>query len=103
MSHTRTVLSSRVLTAVADTDDDKAAMAKIAERRQAYIAARNDANKLKSGEAVISTIDAYLVHRLTGGKVFATDFTNASRTLLFGPSTILYGITAWAFFTSSEK
>ena len=41
------------------------------------------ASKLKSGEAVVSTIDAYLIHRLTGGKVFATDFTNASRTLLF--------------------
>jgi glycerol kinase len=39
--------------------------------------------KLKSGQAVIGTIDAYLVHRLTGGKVFATDYTNASRTLLF--------------------
>ena len=41
------------------------------------------AAKLKSGDAVIGTIDAYLVHRLTGGKVFAMDHTNASRTLLF--------------------
>lgn len=41
------------------------------------------AAKLKGGAAVIGTIDAYLVHRLTGGKVLATDFTNASRTLLF--------------------
>ena len=41
------------------------------------------AARLKSGAAVIGTIDAYLVHRLTGGKVFATDHTNASRTLLF--------------------
>jgi len=41
------------------------------------------AAKLKGGAAVIGTIDAYLIHRLTGGKVFATDFTNASRTLLF--------------------
>jgi glycerol kinase len=41
------------------------------------------AAKLKNGEAVVGTIDAYLVHRLTGGKVFATDHTNASRTLLF--------------------
>ena len=41
------------------------------------------AAKLKRGDAVIGTIDAYLVHRLTGGKVFATDYTNASRTLLF--------------------
>jgi glycerol kinase len=41
------------------------------------------AAKLKNGEAVIGTIDAYLIYRLTGGKTFATDFTNASRTLLF--------------------
>jgi glycerol kinase len=40
-------------------------------------------NELQSGRAAIGTIDAYLVHRLTGGKVFATDQTNASRTLLF--------------------
>ncbi|HYG22206.1 MAG TPA: glycerol kinase GlpK [Verrucomicrobiae bacterium] len=41
------------------------------------------AQKLKTGEAVIGTIDTYLIHRLTHGKTFATDFTNASRTLLF--------------------
>ena len=41
------------------------------------------ASKLRNGEAVIGTIDTYLVHRLTEGAVFATDFTNASRTLLF--------------------
>jgi glycerol kinase len=39
--------------------------------------------KLKSGEAVIGTIDTFLIHRLTRGKVFATDSTNASRTMLF--------------------
>lgn len=39
--------------------------------------------KLESGEALIGTIDAYLIYRLTGGKVFATDHTNASRTLLY--------------------
>jgi glycerol kinase len=38
---------------------------------------------LKRGDAVFGTIDTYLIHRLTGGKVFATDSTNASRTLLF--------------------
>ncbi len=41
------------------------------------------ASKLRRGTAVVGTIDTYLVHRLTGGKVFATDATNASRTLLF--------------------
>lgn len=41
------------------------------------------AAKLQRGDALIGTIDTYLIYRLTGGKVFATDFTNASRTLLF--------------------
>ena len=41
------------------------------------------ARKLASGEALIGTIDAYLIYRLTNGAVFATDSTNASRTLLF--------------------
>ena len=41
------------------------------------------ARQLKSGNAVVGTTDTYLVHRLTNGEVFATDHTNASRTLLF--------------------
>lgn len=36
-----------------------------------------------AGEALLGTVDAYLVYRLTEGRVFATDSTNASRTLLF--------------------
>ncbi|RXK53591.1 glycerol kinase GlpK [Oleiharenicola lentus] len=39
--------------------------------------------KLADGSALIGTIDAYLIYRLTGGQVFATDTTNASRTLLY--------------------
>jgi len=39
--------------------------------------------EVQAGRALIGTIDAYLVYRLTGGEVFATDHTNASRTLLF--------------------
>jgi glycerol kinase len=41
------------------------------------------AAKLRSGDALVGTIDSYLVYRLTGGQVHATDATNASRTLLF--------------------
>ena len=41
------------------------------------------ARKLAEGEALIGTIDTYLIYRLTSGEVFATDHTNASRTLLF--------------------
>ena len=39
--------------------------------------------KLANGSALIGTIDAYLIYRLTGGRVFATDSSNASRTLLY--------------------
>lgn len=47
---------------------------------------RNDpgiARKIAEGEALVGTIDAYLIYRLTGGNTFATDHTNACRTLLF--------------------
>ncbi|MCG7852834.1 MAG: glycerol kinase GlpK [Methanosarcinaceae archaeon] len=39
--------------------------------------------KLKDGSALFGTIDTYLIYRLSGGKVYATDYTNASRTLFF--------------------
>lgn len=39
--------------------------------------------KLENGRALVGTMDAYLIYRLTGGHVFATDATNASRTLLY--------------------
>lgn len=39
------------------------------------------------GELLFGTVDSYLLWRLTGGKVHATDATNASRTLLFNVHT----------------
>jgi glycerol kinase len=39
--------------------------------------------QVERGDALVGTIDTYLIYRLTGGEVFATDSTNASRTLLF--------------------
>lgn len=44
--------------------------------------------RLAVGSALIGTIDTYLVYRLTAGQVFATDATNASRTLLFDINTL---------------
>jgi glycerol kinase len=41
------------------------------------------ARKLIEGEALVGTIDTYLIYRLTHGCVFATDQTNGCRTLLF--------------------
>ncbi len=39
--------------------------------------------RAERGELLIGTVDCYLLWRLTGGKIHATDATNASRTLLF--------------------
>jgi len=39
--------------------------------------------KAEAGELAFGTIDTFLIWRLTGGKVHATDATNASRTLLY--------------------
>jgi len=46
--------------------------------------------KLLNGAALIGTIDAYLIYRLTNGRSFTTDQTNASRTLLFDINTLAW-------------
>jgi glycerol kinase len=46
------------------------------------------AEQIRVGKALIGTIDTYLIYRLTGGAVFATDHTNASRTLLYDIRTL---------------
>jgi len=43
---------------------------------------------LKENDLYIGTIDAFLVYKLTKGKVFATDVTNASRTQLLNIKTL---------------
>jgi glycerol kinase len=39
--------------------------------------------RLQAGSALFGTIDTYLIYRLTNGAVYATDHTNASRTLFY--------------------
>ena len=46
------------------------------------------ARQLESGDALLGTIDTYLLYRLTEGQTYATDATNASRTLLFDIETM---------------
>ncbi|HEV7277007.1 MAG TPA: glycerol kinase GlpK [Devosiaceae bacterium] len=43
--------------------------------------------RAEKGELCFGTVDSYLIWRLTGGKVHATDVTNACRTLLFNIET----------------
>ena len=42
----------------------------------------------KRGELCFGTVDSWLIWKLTGGKVHATDVTNASRTMLFNINTL---------------
>ena len=39
--------------------------------------------KAKNGQLMFGTVDCWLIYKLTGGEVFATDYTNAARTMLF--------------------
>ena len=43
--------------------------------------------RAERGELCFGTIDSFLLFRLTGGRVHATDATNAARTLLFDLTT----------------
>ncbi len=47
--------------------------------------ARERANR---GELAFGTVDSFLLWQLSGGKIFATDYTNAARTMLFNIHTL---------------
>jgi glycerol kinase len=47
-------------------------------------------DRAEAGEIAFGTIDAFLVWRLTGERIHATDVTNASRTLLFDLETLRF-------------
>lgn len=53
----------------------------------------------EKGELRMGTIDAWLIWKLTGGAVHATDYTNASRTLLFNIHTLDWDDELLALFT----
>ena len=44
--------------------------------------------KAEAGELAFGTVDTWLVYKLTKGKVHVTDYSNASRTLLFNINTL---------------
>jgi glycerol kinase len=47
-------------------------------------------DRAEAGEIAFGTVDAFLVWRLSGGRVHATDVTNASRTLLLDLDTLRF-------------
>ena len=44
--------------------------------------------RARRGEVLFGTVETWLIWRLTGGSVHATDYSNASRTMLFNISTL---------------
>ena len=44
--------------------------------------------RAEAGELLFGTVDTWLIWNLTGGEVHATDYTNASRTMLFNIHTL---------------
>ncbi|MFA7156970.1 MAG: glycerol kinase GlpK [Bacilli bacterium] len=48
----------------------------------------NARKKAKNGELLFGTIDTWLVWKLTNGKVHVTDYSNASRTMLYNINTL---------------
>ncbi len=44
--------------------------------------------RAENGELLFGTVDSWLVWKMTGGKVHITDYTNASRTMLFNIKTL---------------
>ena len=55
--------------------------------------------RAEAGDIAFGTIDSFLIWRLTGGKVHATDVSNASRTLLLNLQTAQWDDELCKFFT----
>lgn len=55
-------------------------------------------NRAKEGKLLLGTIDSWLIWKLTCGKVHATDYSNASRTLLFNIETLQWDDDLLALF-----
>ena len=46
--------------------------------------------RAEQGQILFGTVDCWLLYKLTGGRVHATDYTNASRTLMFNISSLAW-------------
>ena len=63
-----------------DADEIWASMLGVAVEAMNKIGARE---KAEAGKLLFGTVDTWLIWKLTGGRVHVTDYSNASRTMLF--------------------
>jgi glycerol kinase len=59
--------------------------------------------RAEQGELACGTIDSWLIWRLTGGTVHSTDFSNASRTMLFNIATLAWDKEILSYFRIPES
>ena len=59
--------------------------------------------RARNGELLFGTIDTWLIWNMTKGKVFATDYTNASRTMMYNIHTLEWDKELLELFDIPEK
>jgi glycerol kinase len=59
--------------------------------------------KAAKGELLLGTMDTWLLYKLTGGKVHATDYSNACRTMLFNIHTLEWDKELTGLFELNES
>ncbi|MDD7547067.1 MAG: glycerol kinase GlpK [Bacilli bacterium] len=63
----------------------------------------NGYERAKRGEILFGTIDTWLMYKLSNKKIFKTDYTNASRTMLFNINTLEYDKELLKLFKIPQK
>lgn len=64
---------------------------------------RGAAQKAARGQLAFGTTDSWVLHKLTGGAVHATDYTNASRTMLFNIDSLRWDPQLLSMFSIPES
>jgi glycerol kinase len=57
----------------------------------------------KNGDLLFGTVDTWLMWKLSNGKIFATDYTNASRTMLFNIKTLTWDKKLCEYFGVTDE
>lgn len=55
--------------------------------------------KAEKGRLLFGTVETWLIWKLTKGKIHVTDYSNASRTMLFNINTLQWDEEIWLFWT----
>lgn len=63
----------------------------------------NGQQRAENGELMFGTIDTWLMYKLSKGKIFKTDVSNASRTMLFNINTLQYDNELLKLFNIPKK